>query len=82
MEETLLRAGQETISAPAEAHPGEQRVRVRAEHEHDPLDLGYRGLGGDRLLEQRPPPEVGERLLAPTALPTPPRVACIQAAAS
>jgi len=40
----------------AEAHPGEQRVRMRAEYDHDPLDLGHRGLGGDRLLEQRAAP--------------------------
>jgi hypothetical protein len=56
----------------AEAHPGEQRVCVRAEHDHDPLGLGHRGLGGDRLLEQRPPPEVGERLWPPTACRRPP----------
>jgi hypothetical protein len=43
------------------AEPGEQRVRVRAEHDHDPLDLAHRGPGGDHVLEQRAA-EVGERV--------------------
>jgi hypothetical protein len=69
----------------AEAHPGEQRVRVRAEHGHDPLDLGHRGLGGDRVLEQRSSPEVGAQLRPLTVARAGARrqdQTCIQAAAS
>jgi hypothetical protein len=44
---------------------------VRAEHDHDPLDLGHRGLGGDRLLEQRPPPRGRRAALAPYGVPAP-----------
>jgi hypothetical protein len=67
-----------------EAHPGEQRVRVRAEHDHDPLDLGHRGLGGDRLLEQRPTPRGSASGFGPLRRAGARRQdqTCIQAAAS
>ena len=37
-------------------------VRVRPEHDHDPLQLGDRALGRHGVVQQRPPVELGQQL--------------------